>query len=55
MFKIKYMEEEDFFEKDYDYDNDYQDYDDTKTWGQKRGLCDIADNCYGCPYATECF
>jgi hypothetical protein len=41
--------EDDCGEEEYDYDDDFQ------TWGQKRGLCDIADNCYGCPYAAECF
>lgn len=47
------MEEQDFFEDNSD--NDYQDYDEDQTWGQERGLCDMADNCYGCPYAAECF
>ncbi|HPS72614.1 MAG TPA: hypothetical protein PLM70_10185 [Bacteroidales bacterium] len=62
------LDEDDDFEDDYeggdfreeydDYDGHgggYDDWDDQRTWGQKRGLCDIADNCYGCPYADQCF
>lgn len=65
------LDENDDFEDDYegggfreeydDYDDydghggGYDDWDAQRTWGQKRGLCDIADNCYGCPYADQCF
>jgi hypothetical protein len=47
------MIEDDF--SDYEEESDDYDADDFETWGSKRGLCDIADNCYGCPYADECF
>jgi hypothetical protein len=36
--------------------NDLKDNEeDHSTWGQKRGLCDSADNCYSCPYSDKCF
>jgi len=41
-----------------EYDEEYrysEEWDDQRTWGQKRRLCDAADNCYGCPYAERCF
>jgi hypothetical protein len=37
------------------FDDNYQDFDNYELWGQKRGLCDKADDCYSCPYADECF
>jgi hypothetical protein len=47
-------EDEDYLD---DNEDEYQESSDDgyQTWGQKRRLCDIADNCYGCPYAAECF
>jgi len=42
---------DDDFENSNDYDSDYK----SETWGQENDLCDIADNCFGCPYAGECF
>lgn len=48
-----YMENE-FEENDVNSEDNY-DYDDQSTWGQKRDLCDQFDNCYSCPYASECF
>lgn len=53
-----YMDNE-FEENEFDVfnseENDYYEDSDQSTWGQQRGLCDQFDNCYSCPYASECF
>ncbi len=36
-------------------DKVYVSWDDLKTFGEKNGLCDYYDNCYGCPHANKCF
>jgi hypothetical protein len=48
-------EDDDYDEDDYNEDRGSDDEEYYALWGQKRGLCDIADNCYGCPYADKCF
>ncbi len=48
---------EDYYEEEYydSYGGGYDNWDDQSTWGQNRGFCDMADNCYECPYANRCF
>lgn len=46
---------EDSHDDEYINSGSNDDWDDQRTWGQKRGFCDLADNCYGCSYADQCF
>ncbi len=50
-----YIPEEDFDNDDCQNDESCDCVNDSQTWGQESGLCDCADNCYGCPHAASCF